>query len=398
MIIFAFSYNFNTEIYTSINSIKMEFDFDNPIDKSIESVIHMNKREFDHHIQSFTDGASLISTILHLIGIINYGTHKVSYSTGFGSKSKKNRVSSITENIDYINSSSISVMIKHLMCMNYEVHLYNIMTIISNIKVIKNCLIYALLDYTSYLSDKSDSGVLLEYIITLIHDNDLWIPEEHLELLEHKINLFSSYFINPKKVTKILAKYPHFNHYGVSLFTECGVSENDISTIINQQLYSINKKMTKIQRKKWLKDYQCYLNDGINHIIDGHNIFFNINFEKTNMIDLNMIKSFIDNHKTDNLLFVFNAKHKAILDTIVKSYDTTVNTDASSQHGVMHIRFIFTPRGKDDDLVSLSLWMSNITNILHSKDMFDNHVKHFHNNQYWYSFWKWFHSTHSFNV
>ena len=56
----------------------------------------MNKRDFDHHIQSFTDGSNLVSTILHLIGIINYGTRKVSDFTEFGSKGKKkNR--SITE-------------------------------------------------------------------------------------------------------------------------------------------------------------------------------------------------------------------------------------------------------------------------------------------------------------
>ena len=82
--------------------------------------------------------------------------------------------------------------------------------------------------------------------------------EEHLESLENKINLFSSYFINPKEVVKILAKYPHFNHYGVSLFTDCGIIEDDISTVMNQQLYSINKKMTKIQRKV-VKDYSVIL-------------------------------------------------------------------------------------------------------------------------------------------
>lgn len=372
----------------------------NPIvDKSIGLVVCMNKREFDHHLPTFTNGKLLEDTIIHLVTYLDSVKDVVDMSSAkssamSSSKSGAKKKGSSKSYMDYINSSSMSVMLKHLMALNHEISIDSLSIILKTIKIIKNCLIYTLLDYTECLSSLVNGGIVMEQIMMMIHQHDLWIPEDKIDDLIIKINRFSPYITHSNTIANILAKFPHLPHHQITICKDNAIEGDVLKHLINQQMISLNKKMTKVQRKKWLNDYHSVLQEDVNHIVDGHNVFFNLKCEKTNLIDIPKLITFIHQRKDDTLLFVFNSKHSDILKTITESYDTEINPDAKTQHGVKNIRFIFTPRGKDDDLVSLSLWMNSVDNILYSKDMFDNHVKHFHDNQYWHSLWKWFLSTH----
>lgn len=351
-----------------------------------ERIVCMNKQQFDHFIVSFDDPELLLNVLINYIRIKD----TVSSHETIGVKKKKKFV-------DYINSSSIAVMIKHLINLEYQSTLCTIMSIVKKVDKIKGCLIYNLMDYAITLDDLKVGAIITEYAITQINLNELWIDEDKIELVTQNVNHFAPYFSNPKELATILSKFPHLNHSGMSVVTDN--IEIEPSAIYSSHLDILNKKIVKINGTKtasYFDELNRILQDGCNYIVDGRNMFFDTAikdgkkgshepdadylWKDKHMINIDKLDSFIHLHKEKHLVIVFYHIHQHVLSDIVEKYQATSN---------FNVDFVFTKSGIDDDKTSLYLWMKSSQNCLFTSDQFHDHVKNFHNSQFWYSFWQY---------
>ena len=366
----------------------------NIFEKYYEKIICMNKQEFDHFIISIDDPELLLNIIINFIRIKE--THKSLDANHNDSINKiKIGVKKKKKIIDYINSSSMAVMIKRLGEMKYQCSALTIMSIINKIITIKNCLIYALLNYIYTLDDIKVSTLLVEESFTLINKHKLWINNDNINFIEKVINDYSTHFINPNKIIKISSYLINLNFSNISIF------ENE-SSIINstysnnlQILYDMINSSHKNKQIKYFKSLDTFLSpDKINHIVDGHNIFYDTTEKKTDaltekekyiwydyhMINMDKLEYFIKKYKNEHVVLVFYQSHQEVLNDIIIKYESNPEFDT---------KFLFTKKGIDDDRISIYLWLKNINNILHTYDQFHNHVKHFANDIYWYSLWRY---------
>ena len=97
------------------------------------------------------------------------------------------------------------------------------------------------------------------------------------------------------------------------------------------------------------------------------------------MINTDKINAFINQYKDHHLVLVFYHIHRRVLKDLADKYQADSN---------FNVDFVFTKNGIDDDRTSLYLWLKNNNNILFSIDHFDDHVKHFHDDKFWYPYWK----------
>ena len=351
-----------------------------------ERIVCMNKQQFDHFIVSFDDLELLLNVLINYIRI----KETISVDSSVGVKKKKKIV-------DYINSSSMSVMVRHLIEFGYQSTLYTLMSIIKKVDKIKGCLIYSLIEYANTLDDMKVGASITEYAITQIDSNELWIDEDKIELVTQNVNHFAPYFSNPKELATILSKFPHLDHSVMSVITDN--SEIEPSAIYSSPLDILSKKIVKIKGSKttsYFDELNQILQDDCNYIVDGRNMFFdttikdgkkgsheldaNYLWKDKNMINIKKLESFIHLHKDKHLIIVFYYKHSSILTEIVEKYRATSN---------FNVDFVFTKAGIDDDKTSLYLWMKSSRNYLFTSDQFHDHVKNFHNSQFWYSFWQY---------
>ena len=351
-----------------------------------ERIVCFNKQQFDHFIISFENPELLLNVLINYIRI----KETISVDSSVGVKKKKKIV-------DYINSSSMSVMVRHLIELGYQSTLYTLMSIIKKVDKVKGCLIYSLLEYAITLTDLKVGAVISEYAITQIDSNDLWIDEDRIQLVTIVANYFESYFSNPKSIALILSKFPHLDHSSIRIITDDKDINPSITYDIN--LDTLSKKIVKIKGSKitsYFRELNHVLQDGCNYIVDGRNMFFDTAVKGDNkkarsnpdvdylwkdkhMININKLDSFIHLYKEQHLVIVFYHKHATILSEIVEKYRTASN---------FNVDFVFTKPGIDDDKTSLYLWMKNSQNYLFTCDHFHDHVKNFHNSQFWYSFWQ----------
>ena len=365
-----------------------------------DKIISMNKQQFDHYIMSFDDAVLLLNVIINFIRIKETYTGKEKV----GVKKKK-------KIIDYINSSSIAVMIKKIIELKHQTTVCTIMSIVSKVDKIKNCLLYSLFDYAVSLDNVSDSAIIVENTIGLFQSKKLWIEDDKIDMITSCVNRYHTYFINQKNVVHTLAQYPNIVHSDIEMFA--------LYPTINPTFYYqknleiLNQMITQYQNKKYknyFKSVSSVLHSGTNYIVDGRNMFFDTAvldktdssdsssdesgggdvetkpylWEKSNMINLKKVESFIQRFKEQHLVIVFYNNHMSVLNGIVEKYraDSSFNVD-----------FVFTKNGIDDDKTSLFLWMSNSNNLLFTNDQFNDHVKKFHDDKFWYPFWK-YHYTH----
>lgn len=351
-----------------------------------ERIVCFNKQQFDHFIISFEDPELLLSVLINYIRI----KETISVDSSVGVKKKKKIV-------DYINSSSMSVMVRHLIELGYQSTLYTLMSIIKKVDKIKGCLIYSLIEYANTLDDLKVGASITEYAITQIDSNELWIDEDKIELITTSTNHFSSYFSNPKSIAIILSKFPHLDHSSITIIS----SSTDVCprTTYDTNLDILSKKIIKMKGSKvtsYFREINQTLQDGCNYIVDGRNMFFDTAIKSgdkkkrsnpdtdylwkdKHMININKLDSFIHRYKDNHLIIVFYHKHTSILSEIVEKYRTASN---------FNVDFVFTRHGIDDDKTSLYLWMNSSQNYLFTCDHFHDHVKNFHNSQFWYSFWQ----------
>lgn len=381
----------------------MSSDFD----ESIGLITRMNKREFDHHIQTFSDGQQMLDTMLHLIGVMTHSDGGIKKTKG-KSKGKKDKSKFC---FDYINSSSMAVMIKHLITLKFQTTVDTMMTIVTKVDKVKNCLIYALLDYAMTLSNNSDGAIITENTIKLLKTTNLWIDTDKIDIIITIVNHFSPYFVNTRSIAMILANYPNLDHSRISII----VDNPDITPdyYYQQHLDTLNQKITKCQRGKnvdYFSNLDDILQEGPNYIVDGRNIFYDTAIANTtggdketvsntgelqkkvssdkmlnyvwkdhHMINTDKINAFINQYKDHHLVLVFYHIHRRVLKDLADKYQADSN---------FNVDFVFTKNGIDDDRTSLYLWLKNNNNILFSIDHFDDHVKHFHDDKFWYPYWK----------
>ena len=111
-------------------------------------------------------------------------------------------------------------------------------------------------------------------------------------------------------------------------------------------------------------------------VIDGMNIVYNKNKVSNNYIDFKKLNCTLKANSNYNIIaIVFNIKHKA---TIEKYYEQ----NTSQKENIRNVKFIYSPRNHNDDILTLYIWLSDINNNLLSNDNYHDHVKHIHNNNY----------------
>jgi hypothetical protein len=360
-----------------------------------DRIVCMNKQQFDHFIVSFEDPELLLCILINYIRI----KETVSSHDTVGVKKKK-------KIIDYINSSSISVMIKHLINLEYQSTLYTIMSIVKKVDKMKGCLIYSLLDYAITLDDLKVGAIITEYAVTQIDLNELWIDEDKIEMVTHNVNHFTPYFSNPKILASILSKFPHLDHSSISIITSIpGINP---ASMYQTNLDTLSKMIVKTNGTKsgsYFSGLDQILRCGSNYIVDGRNMFFDTatktgaakssssptddyRWKDKHMINIDKLDSFIHHHMDKHLVIVFYHIHRHVLANIVEKYRTTSN---------FNVDFVFTTPGIDDDKTSLYLWLKSSQNYLFTSDQFHDHVKNFHNSQFWYSFWQYHYNSRVLN-
>jgi hypothetical protein len=355
-----------------------------------DRIVCMNKQQFDHFIVSFDESELLLNILINYIRI----KETVSSHDTVGVKKKK-------KIIDYINSSSMAVMIKHLINLEYQSTLYTLMSIVKKVDKMKGCLIYSLLDYAITLDDLKVGSILTEYAITQIDLNELWIDEDKIEMVIHNVNHFAPYFTNPKELATILSKFPHLDHSSIGIITN--IPDINTALVYQTNLDILSKMIVKIKGTNvgsYFNELNDTLQDDSNYIVDGRNMFFDTAIKNgtkgshssdadyvwkdKNMINIKKFESFIHNHKDKHLVIVFYHIHRHVLNDIVEKYRTISN---------FNVDFVFTKPGIDDDKTSLYLWMKSSHNYLFTSDQFHDHVKNFHNSQFWYSFWQYHYNS-----
>jgi len=356
-----------------------------------ERIVCMNKQQFDHFIVSFVDPELLLCVLINYIRIKD----TISSHESVGVKKKKKIV-------DYINSSSMAVMIKHLISLEYQSTFFTLMSIVKKIDKVKGCLIYSLLEYAMILDDTKVGSMFTEYAITQIGHSDLWIDESKIEMMTRNVNHFASYFSNPKEIATILSKFPNLDHSSISIISS--IPSINPESMYQTNLDTLSKMIIKIKGTK-TSSYFTELNDILhgdsNYIVDGRNVFFDTatktsgtksssspsedyRWKDKHMINIDKLDSFIHLHKEKHLVIVFYHIHQHVLSDIVEKYQTTSN---------FNVDFVFTKPGIDDDKTSLYLWMKSSQNYLFTSDQFHDHVKNFHNSQFWYSFWQYHYNS-----
>jgi hypothetical protein len=155
---------------------------------------------------------------------------------------------------------------------------------------------------------------------------------------------------------------------------------------------SLNDKY-KNQHKDWLNKYDkiCHILKKYNTsiIIDGMNCFYNIKKKETNNIDIDKLKKVCNNliKNYEYIFIVFNIKHKNIIEKELEN---------DKIMGILNI--IYSPRGKNDDILAIYLWLENFRNRIATKDEFTDHVKYFHDNLYFYNLWKTLYDNSVYNI
>jgi hypothetical protein len=165
-------------------------------------------------------------------------------------------------------------------------------------------------------------------------------------------------------------------------------------------------------------------NNTIYKIIDGRNTYYNnYSSELDNKLDLTKLRDDIykfliadnDNSSVFNdIIFVFNCRHYKIIKNILtstlsrldnsnivdykKNYKVrTLKNYLDKKNKYSHIKisnyfrgssvFIFTPRGVDDDIMSIYIKLNYPLSIIKTNDVYGKYGEFVHSNNYYYTLW-----------
>lgn len=343
----------------------------------------------------------------------------------------------------YVNST-LSLSIRKLIEFNiyceieYLNNLFNLVSINHKIKA------NSINDFINYIYIFNENISLYDFIIInkIIANNlikyDLWLKKEfyvkYIHFTKNFINILNfkseSYFncSNNKYIVKfpdiircfsnirdIIFRFPYFQeldlkddilniNFKISLYNKTNVEvlyNKKLNKLVKSNWDNILSKYCESskhpsKKKKWIKSYEIYtkkLETGNkNLIVDGMNTFYysesilnGINLKKLNLF----IKKNLESNEYDNIIIVFYIKHYNIIKE--SQFDFQIKEIFANEIKINEkISIIFSPLYKDDDMLSLYLWLSSPNNYIMTKDNFTNHVKKFHDNLYNHGLWEYY--------
>lgn len=267
---------------------------------------------------------------------------------------------------------------------NYSVDIFQFINHLNKIEInlsfIESLVNIIYIDYISIISKNNKIPEVYPCILKWIFDYLSYIiiyPSSECIKKLRRINYERRYFKSFERNSIILDQYPKISRQQIINFK---MIKNILFQIASIILNSIDKSSFKWIDSLFLKEKYLKVKKKIvsgTFIIDGRNWYFkNSNNVQFNNIDLKRIIFDMQNilkNKT-SVVFVFHRRHKDILfQKCPKLVDYT----------------IFTPFDKDDDIMTLYLWLINPGTILISKDKYNNYaqklkIKH---NNYFEEFW-----------
>lgn len=325
-------------------------------------------------------------------------------------------------------NSTMVLIIRQLISFGYYIDIDSIIKMIEKISKndkIKSNSIAEIIEYLMTYIDNATKDNMNTIIIT-IHSimigNNLWITEDtYLNI----INLMIKYFEKGLHVDNIIittvltcvntiiARYPYFEKVAIKATINSFVAKCDelklVGLDINYDVMSdhliklvYDNVVTKIHRNSGLDELGQYgkyidqMNIGQNLIIDGKNIFHNTSGKDQKYINFSGLIKFIGKEKdkkpierTYNRIYVvFYCEHYKVLKD--KLNDMIESSDHNSIKFCDHLYIILSPIKKNDDILTLHLWLSKHNNYLLTKDNFTDHAKSFHSNIYIYENWNYF--------
>lgn len=291
-----------------------------------------------------------------------------------------------------LNCSTITLLIKKMIQFDLNVYILEITKILKKLNKfktkIKTNLILLLIDTIIKIDnlniDKKliDSYIqfIIEWTLNKIIEFDLWIDIKKFEIMYQKINYY---------ITLNTSDWTDSNYSKLLIFPYIN------SIFINNQINVLKNKLVNIEDNKWLINYIYLLDDKPIHIVDGRNYFYDSKLKNSNFINIDKILKFIITRQKNNTMvyIIFNSKHEELINDKIKTNLDSFKKDSfkiDSLYVKTYIKFIYSPRNVDDDILSIYLWLSNIDNILFSNDQYHNYAKKIHDNLYWYGLWNYF--------
>tara|TARA_B100000575_G_scaffold170605_1_gene136548 strand:+ start:4508 stop:5515 length:1008 start_codon:yes stop_codon:yes gene_type:complete len=286
-----------------------------------------------------------------------------------------------------LNCSTTTLLIRKMIQFDLNTYILEITKILKKLNKsktkIKTNLILLLIDTIKDIDNLSldkkliDSYIqfIIEWTLNKIIEFDLWIDIKKFEIIYQKINYYISLNIS---------EWTNTNYSKLLIFPYIK------SVFINNQINVLKNKLVNIEDNKWLINYTYLLSNTSIHVVDGRNYFYDSKLENSNFININKILKFIITKQKNNKMvyIIFNSKHEELINEKKNAVLDTFKID--SLYAKKYIKFIYSPRNVDDDVLSIYLWLSNIDNILFSNDQYHNYAKKIHDNLYWYGLWNYF--------
>ena len=299
-----------------------------------------------------------------------------------------------TSNFSFARASTLKILIKKNYSLNQTVRdVFNYIDIIKliqhfdkitiNLAFLESLIKFIHDDYIKgikgimYPDIHMSYVLLIKWIFTFLSKKVMYPSADSIKMLRRilYIRRRTSTYI---EYSKILDMYPKIT------------PKMDISDFTNQTLFYIGihiltyKDVTAIS---WIQDTldkpdNCKIISTINkrtYLIDGRNWYYK-SCQSTindNNLDIKRIKTDMEaiNKYDISVIFIFHSRHKKVLKNACPSiFDIC----------------IFTPFGKDDDIMSIYLWLSHPQTILLSKDrytIYSHILKSMKDNSYYDEFW-----------
>ena len=332
-------------------------------------------------------------------------------------------------------NSTLSLILRKMIQLEYHLQVNTLDYLFKITRKIKVNSINYLIDYvTNHIDILSNNDLIL--CINIIDRNtnnyNLWLTEEYYiklvklikSILEQNTMQSIIYQISEKLTTiDLIYRYPYFEEGESKEITSWIIqklksNQKDINfdNLYNRKIRKLVKSSWnyifentykdskhKSRKKKWIKEYESFVDtlsksEEKNLIVDGMNTFYK-SAESDTYINIKLLLQFIKKYDLasyENVYIVFYVKHRELLEENLKNIIQKSNENHLDIND--KIKIIFSPKYKDDDLLSLYMWLSNDKNYIGTNDEFKNHVKMFHSNLYQYGLWMYFLKTKKISI
>ena len=380
-----------SKVVTSNKSVMKSFPIGNPIDDSFLKEFKAFKDSFPENFENLSNKKQ--KEIWRVFDKMVIGTDISSINQ---MEKLNNFIRAIvwTSNFSFARASTLKILIKKNYFLNKTIRdVFNYIDIIKlirhfdkitiNLAFLESLIKFIHDDFVKGLAsiiypDVHISYVLLiKWIFTFLNKKVMYPSADSIKMLRRilYVRRRTSTYI---EYSKILDMYPKIT------------PKMDISDFTNQTLFYIGIHILTYKDDtalSWIQDTldkpnNCKIISTINkrtYIIDGRNWYYKScqSTVNDNNLDIKRIKTdmeIIAKYEI-SVVFIFHSRHKKILkNACPRIFDIC----------------IFTPFGKDDDIMSIYLWLSHPQTILLSKDrytIYSHILKSMKDNSYYDEFW-----------